>query len=1182
MTRAFAWSARRVTADSPGFKVLVVGGTIAGPVLEVVRELTNVTGFAVLVWCPALEARELRGASRLPVQVLTDRSALFVDRIYLLPADRRVSIDGDQLVTGSLERGPFDHVLRSIADSFGSDSIGVVLAGRGADGSLGIKRIKEAGGLTIAQQPEAGDLTTAQQPEGEDSSLPSSAIETGFIDLVLPLDQIAQHVAQLGQPSPSQVEDPDAIDGAMSNILTLLRVRSGHDFASYKRATLVRRIARRMQVCECATLEGYLRHLRDHAAEMPNLLRDFLISVTNFFRDPTAFEAIESNVVPKLFDKKTTSDQLRVWTVGCATGEEAYSLGILLLEHAQTLQSPPKIQIFATDIDEAALVEARAGVYSAAIAADVSQARLARFFTRENDRYRVSKDLRDIVLFSPHNLLRDPPFSRLDLISCRNLLIYFDRDAQNRALTTFHFGLRLRGLLFLGSSESAETSTLFAITDGKARLFERQGVAPVLRAQVGPLPTWHAPLLAPIARPRERSPSPGELHYQMVERFAPPSVLVDSELEVLHLSEHANRYLTLVGGEPTRHILQLVHPALRLELRTAIFSARQTGNERRIVRFEDRQVELRVHAVDVPELGRGSFLIMFDDLPIAESPIPIGSGEALIEPVVRELENELKHTRIQLRTTVEQYESSVEELKASNEELQAINEELRSATEELEASKEELQSVNEELTTLNHELKLKVDELGRANSDLQNLMMSTEIGVIFLDRSLHIKRFTPRVQDVFNIIATDVGRALSDLTHRLRYDDLAETAQSVLKTLQMVEKEVTTRGGKSYLVRWLPYRSIDNRIDGVVITLIDVSDLREAVTARRRSETALLAVEERLRLAVRIAPIAVLSFSSELELTWAYVMGRELGGEQLDLLGIFTETGRASLKRALGEVAELRRGQRIELEMRNDDRVFDFRIEPSPTGITAVGFDITSSKLAETSLREADRRKDEFLATLSHELRNPLAPLRVAIDLAKLVGDDPAKRKHSLEVMERQVAMLTHLVDELLDLSRITQGKVRLDVTSIPLDELVESAVEAASALIDANKHELKIQLPPERIEVRGDLRRLTQVLGNLLMNAAKYTPSPGTIAVAAKHDGTSVAIEIADNGIGIAPENLGSIFDIFVQSRDEEGRSKGGLGIGLNVVRQLVELHGGTAIATSKGLGHGSAFTIQLPVVKA
>ena len=1146
----------------PEFRVVVVGGTEPTAMIELVQELSRTPGLAIVASCPSVEVGVLRGASAMPVVAVDGRTPLARDRVYLLPRDLHVSIDGGELVSGDRGSAPFDCVLRSAGTAFGAAATGIVLAGTGTDGPLGIKRLKEEGGLTIAQQVL-----------GRESELPAAAIETGLVDLVLPLGKIAARVRALVEaPPPEEVESD-----ALRDILTLVRVRSGHDFAAYKRATLYRRIARRMQVCECATVEGYHRYLREHAPELANLLRDFLISVTNFFRDEEAFGVLGSDILPRLFANKQPNEPLRVWVAGCATGEEAYSLGMLLLEHAATLRAPPPIQIFATDIDETALAQARLGCYSDAISTDVSPERRERFFTRENGQYRVTKELRELVLFSPHNVLRDPPFSRLDLITCRNLLIYLNREAQSRVLAMFHFGLRPDGALFLGSSESAETSPAFTPTDAKHRLFARRPQPSSLGDALPTPARWQPPVLPSPFAPRERASSLGELHHRVVEYYGPPSVLVDAELDVLHLSERAGKFFQLSGGEPTRQVLRLVHPALRLELRSAIYATRQAGSDRRIVRYdaapdEPRTIELHVRAAELPELGHGTLLITFEEVPTEGSQVLIQGTS--VEPIVRELEEDLHRTRDQLRTTIEQYETSLEELKASNEELQAINEELRSATEELETSKEELQSVNEELTTVNHELKFKVDEISHANSDLQNLMTSTEIGVMFLDRTLNIKRFTPRVADLFNIIQSDLGRPLAHLTHRLELDTLVETAQSVLQTLRTVEQKITTRDGRAFLVRWLPYRSIEDRINGVVITFIDISEIRDAVAARDLSEHELRRVEERLRVAVASAPLAVLSFDLANRLTWAFVLGEETG-ERLPNL---SAADRERLTEGVRAAGVSRQGVRLELELAG--RVFDFRIDPGTAGVTAVGFDITPSKQAERALVEADRRKDEFLATLAHELRNPLAPLKLAIDVARLVGSDPEKRAASLAVMQRQVGMLGELVDELLDLSRLTHDTVLLERAVVDLAEVIEHALEAVRPAATAARHGIDVKLPPQPRPVFGDLRRLVQVFTNLLLNAVAYTPHGGSIqvVVADEIDGHT-SVRVSDSGIGIEADLLPHIFEVFVHSRDESGRARGGLGIGLNVVRRLVELHGGTVEAASAGPERGSTFTVRLPV---
>ncbi|TMQ10942.1 MAG: hypothetical protein E6J90_35580, partial [Deltaproteobacteria bacterium] len=457
-----------------------------------------------------------------------------------------------------------------------------------------------------------------------------------------------------------------------------------------------------------------------------------------------------------------------------------------------------------------------------------------------------------------------------------------------------------------------------------------------------------------------------------------------------------------------------------------------------------------------------------------------------------------------------------------------------------------------------------------------------------LDRELNIKRFTPRAQDLFNVIPSDIGRPLVHLTHRLDCDYLWEMTQSVLQTLRSVEREVRSRDGRCYLARWLPYRSIEDRIEGVVLTFVDVTDLRDAVAARRRSEEALLQVEERLRVALRSAPLVILGFdalvgpgSDALVATWGFVMGRELDPHERTALTMFAPGHGDRLRASVREVVTQRAGQRAELDLVIGDatHTFDVRIEPTAFGATAVGFDITPSKLAEASLRDADRRKDEFLATLSHELRNPLAPLQVALDVARLTDDDPAQRAHSLSIMERQVGMLTTLVNELLDLSRITQGKIVLERSPVSLAHVLESALIATRPKIDDAKHELRIELPDKQIEVDGDFRRLVQVFTNLLSNAAKYTPPGGHIGLTVVLEDHKVAVRVQDDGLGIAPDMLPRIFEIFVQSRDARGRSQGGLGIGLSLVRRLIELHGGSVRAVSDGRGRGSEFVVELPL---
>ena len=1184
---------------SAAVRVAVVGAGALEPLQALVRGLPARAGFAVVVVCDAEPdaARVLGRSSTFPIIEARGRIALEPNRMFVVPRDCEAAIHRNDLVVAPTTgpRAALDKLLRSLAEERGSHGTGVILSGDGSDGVLGIRRLKEAGGLTIAQAPA-----------DEYDEMPTSAISTGMIDVVFPLDALGAGLVALASEAPDpgaateagETPGADGLSDTLHDILRLLRVRTGHDFSAYKRATLYRRVARRLQVCQCESVAAYDRYLREHPGELAHLLRDFLISVTNFFRDREVFDAVVHDVIPKLFAGKTSSDQVRIWVAGCATGEEAYSLAMLLCEHAGQLRDPPHIQVFATDIDEEALARARTGRYPRTIAVDVSPERLQGFFTADGDHFRVTKKLREIVLFSPHNVLRDPPFSRLDLISCRNVLIYLNRDAQARVLDVFHFGLRQDGVLLLGSSESAENSTLFSGLDLKHRLFVRRpSASPLATDSVIPPARWEPTVTAPASvYPVDRT-GIGELHYQLIERYAPPSVLVDDNLDVLHVSEHAGRLLKISGGAPSRQLLRLIHPALRVDLRTAIHAAKlhPSGSDVRVVRFDDagtpRAVELRVRSVPQPGPAGGTLLVLFDELdPLRTTEAPSQAANSLLEPMVRELEDQLRGTRDQLRTTIEQYETSLEELKASNEELQAMNEELRSATEELETSKEELQSVNEELTTLNLELKLKVDEVSLANSDMQNLMSSTDIGVVFLDRALNIKRFTPRAQDLINVISSDVGRPLAHLTHQLEADDLPGLARSVLQSLRTVERDVRSRDGRRYLARMLPYRSLEDRIDGVVLTFVEVSDLRNAVDARDRSEAALQTSEERLGLALRNAPLIVVGLDNQLRTRWGYVLGERL--ETAGKLGEPISPGLIELLAPghadqLAEVAQrvMQRGgaRRVELDvvLHGVRRSYDFRVERNELGLSIVGFDVTPSKLAEASLLDADRRKDEFLATLSHELRNPLTPLQVALDVANLAADDPAQLAHTRKIMERQVQQLTRLVDDLLDVSRLSQGKIVLARVEIDPVRAVEDALEATRALIQERGHQITIDLPKDACRVVGDHARLTQIITNLLNNAAKYTPPGGLIQLSLAPDFARrvIVLRIRDNGLGIESDLLSQIFEIFAQCRDGEGRSQGGLGIGLNLVRRLVELHGGSVSASSAGLGHGSEFIVELPL---
>ena len=779
----------------------------------------------------------LQHHTAMPVMQVNEATHVERNHVYVIPPGSHLALTDGTLRLSEPQRRhgqqvAIDLFFRTLAETHGSNAAAVVLSGTGSDGASGLKRVKELGGVTFAQDPQ----------DAEYDSMPRSAIATGLVDFVLPVaampDQLLAYIGnaeKIHLPVADQAPVGDQAT-ALREIFALMRDRTGHDFSNYKRATMLRRIGRRMQVHGIAEIGEYAITVRDHPGEIKALLRDLLISVTNFFRDHDAFASVEANLA-RLFTNKTLGDHVRVWVAGCATGEEAYSVAILLREYANRLERPPAIQIFATDIDESAISLAREGRYTENITADVSPERLMLFFDQEQGIYRVKKNIRDIVMFAVHNLLRDPPFSKLDLVTCRNLLIYLDRDVQHQLLKLFHFVLRPDGMLLLGASEFADgVPDLFGPLDKHSRLFARHSTP---RAK-NVLPMLSLAGQRVIARASAETllavPAFGELHLRMLEQYAPPSVLVNQDYDIIHLSENAGQFLQFGGGQPSFNLLNVVHPDLRIELRTALFRAIQRGRGSETSRVSmrtdgtTRWINLVVRPAQNLQSTQAFVLVIFDESVLGETSAPEEQ-----EPLVRQLDQELQHIRIQLRATAEQSEISIEELRGSNQELQSINEELHSATEELETSKEELQSINEELGAVNQELKDKIDELSRVNSDLQNFLAATDIGTIFLDRALRIVSYTPRVEELFNLLPADIRRPLAHVTHRVAYADLPSDAAQVLERLTAIEREVQRDDGRWYIARLLPYRTVEDRIDGVVMTFVDINQRKLAEEARHEA-----------------------------------------------------------------------------------------------------------------------------------------------------------------------------------------------------------------------------------------------------------------------------------------------------------------------------------------------------------
>jgi len=1173
---------------------------------------------------PSSAASILQRATRMPVIQVTSKVKIEPRHIYVIAPNLQLSMFDGMLVVDELERPRGKHVaidlfFRTLAEVHRERALAIVLSGTGSDGAVGLSRIKELGGVTLVQAPD----------DAEYDGMPEAAISTRAVDFVLPVVDIPQKLVDLWEnarnielPPPGDGDAPIAhlpdmsdagnAEEALHEIISQLFNNTGHDFRHYKRATVLRRIERRLQVRSVHSLPEYNELLKTDIGEHKALLDDMLIGVTNFFRDRDAFEALERDVVPELFKDKGSGDEVRAWVAACSSGEEAYSLAMLMSEQAALNDSAPVFQVFASDIDEHAIDKARAGIFPGSIITDVAPGRLRQYFTKEDDRYRIRKAVRDRVLFASHNLLRDPPFSRLDLVSCRNLLIYLNRDVQLRVLQMFHFALKPGGFLFLGSSESADAvADYFIPIDKKNRIYRARSGLPQLQYQslAGTAFRARIPDVQRTKLPLKRLFSYAEMHQRALARFALPSAVIDREGNIVHMAEEVGQYLRMSGGEPSRSLLTLILPELRLELRSGMFQAMQA----------DASVDCR--PVDVPALGERSLvaitvmpfrddeaesdymLVMFrrHDQPTEQVSTPGFSGSH--DVVLAQLEAELQRKREQLQETIENAEISTEELRASNEELQAINEELRSATEELETSKEELQSVNEELITVNYELKVKVEETSKANDDLNNLIASTDIATIFVDKGMRIKRFTPRAADLFSIIGSDVGRSLLDLTHKLDYDELPEDVNASFETLRMVEREVRSVDGRCYIVRLLPYRTNEDRIEGAVMTFFDI-------TLRRQAEGQARASEERMRLVAECASdYAIITLDEHGCITsWnkgaEYLFGwvaQEIMGETAERLFV-PEDVAAGIP---GE--ELRRARS---DGRAEDERWHVRKDGSQfycSGVTTPLFDgrfygyakiardatarlrhenelekvIDKAQAGQSDAQQAAELKDEFLSVMSHELRNPLNMININVELlARMPGISESDLfARTSAGIRNAVRSQAKIIDDLMDMSRARTGKLSLALAPVEIGQVVRDIVEIERASPSAAEFAISLQDNSDRAAVLGDRVRIEQVLMNLLSNAVKFTPRGGQIQVRIEREDKAVRVDVVDSGHGIEPHFLPNVFDMYGQSTSAATRIQGGLGIGLALVREIVGMHGGRVEAFSDGIGKGARFSVWLPV---
>ena len=851
---------------------------------------------------PELIAR----CTTMDVGPIRDRVAVQPNSVYIVPPGKNVDMLSGVLHLTDLPPNhvaplPIDYFFRSLAQDQRETAVAIVLSGTGTDGTAGLTTIKGEAGMVMAQSIESARF----------SGMPQQAVDSGLADYVCsPAEMPSLLVAYARGPflkMPRLVESPPpGIEQSLPEILLTLRRRCGHDFSGYKATTICRRIERRMNVHQIVEPKHYLRFLDEHEPEAETLFKELLIGVTSFFRDTETFEALTRHVLMPALKSKTDDATFRVWVPGCATGEEAYSIAILLRECMDELKTHLSVQIFATDLNGGAIEAARTGFFSSSISTEVSPQRLSQFFTKEDDHYRIRKELRDWLVFAPQNVIHDPPFTKLDLVSCRNLLIYLQGELQKKLLTLFHYSLRSEGCLFLGTSETiGEFTDLFEPIDNKAKIFRRRNTTPRRKHSVEfPITsTISDDLQKRVAKPSTAVTPPlaNAITQMLVSCFAPPTVVVDQKGQIVHVHGHTAQFLELAPGAPTQDIVSLARSGLELDLSAAL---RRAGQQTDPVVHENVAVErngdsvrvnVTVQRIAEPESISGLLRVSFQLVPRVDPPVSKGADSKSAKRRTsreKEIARELQEAHEALQRSIEDRDASNEEMKSTNEELQSTNEELQSTNEELETSKEELQSLNEELQTVNAEFQEKIHDLSQANDDMANLLNSTDIATVFLDNQLCIKRFTEQAKEIIRLISTDVGRPLRDLTSSLQHEDLVSDAKEVLKTLAFKECEVCTDDGRWLLMRIVPYRTSEDKIDGLVVTFVDINQLRsvqrESQLARAYAESIVETMRESLLilnsdLRVRTAND---SFYRKFQVTPEATIGKliyDLGNEQWNI-----------------------------------------------------------------------------------------------------------------------------------------------------------------------------------------------------------------------------------------------------------------------------------------------------------
>ncbi len=1173
--------------------------------------------------------RELLARStEMPVVEVSSEMRVLADHVYVIVPDTDLDLREGMLRPRRREessgvRRPIDALFGALARSYRERAVAVVLSGTGEDGSEGMREVRKAGGVCLVQEPDSADF----------SGMPRAAIATGAVDRVLRPAEMGEALAGLvgrerDAVTPQRPDKPDQdrrdqqyrdsdargpheddiepTSEGFKDILDLVSAHHGVRFDNYRTGTLTRRISRRMRLNHFSDAAGYADFLRDKPTEIEALYQDLLIDVTRFFRDSAVWERLSDDIIPALVEAAGEEEKpLRFWVPACSSGEEAYSLAIVALEALRDAGLNNSVQIFATDVNERSIGLARRGLYPGTISEEVDQDLLDRYFHRQGEHYQVNARVRELVTFAVHDLLVDPPFSRMMLVSCRNLLIYLESDAQRRALELMSYALSPGGYLVLGTSESiGRGRDDLEVVSESLRIYKSKATGPESPRQT---PRWMATRhqsaqdSPPMPDRGVRAPNRNverHLEHHILRHHAPASVVINTDYDILHFYGPTEEFLAAPTGATELDLLAWLRPGLYAELRPALERAIDTDETVDIERMylergdQVRPITSHIEPLDSIPGAEGLYLVTFRTLP----PETTG-GDAIPDEEqsqVRRLEAQLRTARRDQRQLRQRLEDSSEEYQAHNEELLSLNEELQSTNEELETSKEEMQSLNEEMLTVNRELEEKNVELRELNNDLNNLLLSTDIPTIFLDMQMRVRRFTPASTRVMRLVPSDIGRSIEHVKERYHNGNLIDEAAAVAAGEGPFQTEVQADDGRYYTQRILPYRTDEGDIDGVSIIFTDITEQKQRAAeieeARQYSEAIVRTI--RTPLLVLDANLQVLSanecFHETFETSAEVVEGErifEIDAEQWDIPGL-----RSLLQKVLPE--------RLEVEDYDIEHNFDrlgrrflrlnartmARPHSDPLILLSIEDD-TARRFAEMEatqradeLREEHERKDEFLAMLGHELRNPLAALSYGLEYLGEAGERSRDEQTRL-MMGRQLTRMQMMLDQLLEMSRIASGKIVIESEPVDLSEIAHHALEVVMPSIEAHDHQISTSLPPPgEVVVIGDANRLAQVIENLLTNAVKYTEDGGEIALIVEADGDDAVVRVRDTGVGIDPELLPHIFGLFTQASQTLQRSEGGLGLGLSLANELVEMHHGKLSAHSEGLGEGSEFVIRLP----